>query len=209
MSTEALPEVSSDVASPPERSRRKLYRVTVDQYLKMIEAGVFDRRGNVELLGGVLVATMIKKPPHNFGVASLSELLRRFIPLEWLIREEKSLVLSTQSRPEPDILIARGPHTLYRGRDPEAREAAIVVEVASSTYFEDRGQKWRLYAEAKIPSYWIVNIPQRRIEVYTEPTGLGKAAAYQQSTIYDEAAEVPVVIDGQERGRLVVRDVLA
>jgi hypothetical protein len=61
----------------------------------------------------------------------------------------------------------------------------------------------------KITVYWIVNLPLRQIEVYTEPTGRAKSAAYQVSKVYSEDDEIPIIIAGRELGRLKVRDVLS
>ena len=88
------------------------------------------------------------------------------------------------------------------------RDIAIVAEVADSSYAKDRGKKWRKYAAAKLAIYWIVNLPARRIEVYTAPSGRGKSAGYRDVSIYGEDDEVPVVIEGRELGRIKVRDVL-
>jgi Uma2 family endonuclease len=83
-----------------------------------------------------------------------------------------------------------------------------VVEVAQSTYNFDRGEKWRAYAAARIPVYWIVNLDKSRIEIYRDPAGRGKTASYRQTEIFEADAEVPVVIDGQAVGRVVVKEIL-
>jgi hypothetical protein len=56
--------------------------------------------------------------------------------------------------------------------------------------------------------YWIVNIPERRVEVYSSPTGRGKAARYRECAIYGADQEVPVIVDGQELGRIKVSDIV-
>jgi hypothetical protein len=84
----------------------------------------------------------------------------------------------------------------------------LVVEVAESTYSYDRGEKWRAYAAARIPIYWVVNLDESRIEVYTDPIGRGKKASYRQSAIFGADAEVSVVIDGRDVGRIVVKEIL-
>ena len=65
-----------------------------------------------------------------------------------------------------------------------------------------------MYATARIPIYWIVNLEKAQVEVYSDPAGRGKSAAYRQAVVYGIDAEVPVVIDGDEVGRVVVKDVL-
>src|SRR5205823_2544334 len=126
----------------------------------------------------------------------------------WILQEEKSLALGHWWQPEPDIAVMRGRWDDYRGRMPRGKDLAMVIEVADVSYPNDRGVKWRRYAAAGIPIYWIVNLPARQIEVYTDPTGRGMVGKYRDCTTYGPDAEVPVVIDGREVGRIAVRDVL-
>jgi hypothetical protein len=44
------------------------YRLTVGQFVKMIDAGVFHNDDRVELLGGILVDKMVKNDPHEFAI---------------------------------------------------------------------------------------------------------------------------------------------
>src|SRR5207249_4276887 len=66
----------------------------------------------------------------------------------------------------------------------------------------DRGRKKRLYAAAKIPVYWIVNLVDRQVEVYTQPSGPCDNPDYLQCHIYGINDEVPLVLDGREVGRI-------
>jgi len=83
-----------------------------------------------------------------------------------------------------------------------------VVEVADASLNRDRTIKKRLYAAAGIAVYWIVNLVDSQVEVYTDPTGPGQQPDYRQRRDFDRAATVPVVIEGKEVGRLAVRDLL-
>jgi Uma2 family endonuclease len=198
--------------TPPEKgtTRNGLvpYRLTVRQFLAIIEAGVFPEGRRVELIRGRLVERMTTHTPHNFAVGSLAEMLRRLVAPGWIVREEKSLVVGRDSRPEPDILVARGPSDRYRARDPEAQDVALVVEVSDSTYIKDRGPMWRLYAGAGIPFYGIVNIGQRQVEVFTGPSGQGLSAEYSGAEVFGLDAEIPVVIEGNEAGKVACKDIL-
>ncbi len=72
---------------------------------------------------------------------------------------------------------------------------------------EDRTTKLELYAGAKIAVYWIVNLVDRRVEVYTQPRG-GKNPTYKQQTNYGPDDEVPVVVGGKQIGRIPVKELL-
>jgi hypothetical protein len=174
----------------------------------MIVSGVFPPDARVELLDGILVEHMTKFAPHNFTVHRLSVLLGASLPAAWFLREEKSLVLGRFWRPEPDVAVILAPDDRYRLRDPKASDVGLLAEVSESTYAYDRGEKWRAYAAARIRVYWIVNLPDRQIEVYTNPVGRGKSASYREAATFGPEDEVPVVIDGQEVGRLAVREIL-
>ena len=71
--------------------------------------------------------------------------------------------------PEPDIAIIRGTNDDYKHRTPEPADVALLVEVSETTLRSDRGEKWTAYAKGGIPVYWIVNLVDRQVEVYTEP----------------------------------------
>jgi Uma2 family endonuclease len=180
----------------------------VEQFQKMIEVGVFADRARVELLGGLLVRKMTKNDPHDFTVGQLGAFLNRLLEPAWVAREEKSVVLGKTWRPEPDVAVVRGPRERYRSAAPGIGDPGLLIEVADVTDAKDRGVKWRRYASVGIGHYWIVNLGQKRIEVYSRPEGRGKTAAFKDVAYYGAGEEVPVILDGRERGRIPVRDIL-
>ena len=196
------------ISAPAGDQRGTPYHLSVRQYHQMIQAGLFDQRGRVELLGGILVATMTKGTYHDYTLRSLCLQLRLLLPADKLLREDKSLQLGPRSRPESDVAIVVGPPTRYRHQDPTARETSLIVEVAESSYPDDRGRKWQRYAAAKIPVYWIVNLRKQQVEVYRDPVGIKAVAVYQTAEIYGEDARVPVVINEAEVGQILVREIL-
>jgi Uma2 family endonuclease len=84
----------------------------------------------------------------------------------------------------------------------------LIVEVADSSLRRDRVFKKRLYAAAGILVYWVVNLPEARIEVYTDPSGPIERPDYHQRRDYGQSDTVPVLIDGVEVGRLPVHELL-
>ncbi len=196
-------------APPAIVSGTALYRLTVRQFEKMIDSGVFHNHDHVELLGGLLVDKMVKKDPHNFAIDMLGAILNEDLPPEWIARQEKSVVLGRFWRPEPDIAVASGPRERYRSKAPRRGDLALLVEVADTSYTTDRGVKWRKYAAAGVATYWIVNLVSRQIEVYTAPGGRGRSAGYRNCVVYGADEEVPVAIEGREFGRVRVSEVLA
>ena len=186
---------------------RRIYRLSVRQYLKGIDVGALvDTR--LELLSGILVRQMGKSTRDNYPLIALPAALRAIVPASWLVLNNVSLQLGRRSRSEPDLILVPGPVVRYKSHDPHARETALVVELAGASYKLNRGFKWRRYAAAKIPVYWIINLNTNQVEVFRDPTGAGSKAAYGRTEFYRIGAVVPVIIAGVEVGGVAVQDVL-
>jgi Uma2 family endonuclease len=173
-----------------------VYRLSVDRYHKMIQAGVFTEDDRLELLDGWLVPTMTKNPPHRAATRLLLTALERAIPAGWYADSQSPITLPT-SEPEPDLVVVRGETRQYLDRHPGSMEVGLVVEISHSTLSEDRTFKKRLYARAGIPACWIVNLIARRVEVYTNPAGSAEQADYQSRQDYLPADSVPLVLEGR------------
>jgi hypothetical protein len=83
-----------------------------------------------------------------------------------------------------------------------------VVEVSEGTLARDRGIKKRIYARARISVYWIVNLVDHQIEVYTDPTGPAKRPTYRGEQVYKPGDSIPLVLDGKEIATIDVNDIL-
>jgi Uma2 family endonuclease len=200
-------EATSSQVAPVVVLPGPIYRLSVSQYLQMVDAGILTEDDRVELLEGVLVTKMGKKPPHVWAAGQSYDALLHLVPVGWCVFKEDPLVLD-ESTPEPDGMVVRGSRDDYKELLPRAADAALVVEVADSTLQRDREEKKRIYARAGIPVYWIINLVGLRIEVYADPTGPDALPDYRMRRDYGPDDEVPVVIEGREVGRLAVRDLL-
>jgi hypothetical protein len=185
----------------------RIYRFSVDQFTEMGRVGILTDHDRVELLRGQVVIKMVKKPPHILAGRRTFDALRGAVGPGWLVAKEDAIA-TLDSVAEPDCTVIRGVAEDYRDRWAGPADVALVVEVAYSTVREDQTVMKVIYAEAAIPIYWIVNIPARRLEVYTDPTGPGDSPDYRQRRDYGPDEDVPLVLDGREVGRIVVRDVL-
>jgi Uma2 family endonuclease len=157
-----------------------------DLYERIAEHGLLGPKDKVVLLDGLLVNQMTKGPRHNSAVLRGQEALRVAIPAGWHVRPEQSVDLrggpEGDSAPEPDLAVIFGDFERYDERLPIGLEIGLVVEVASSldALRLDRAGLPR-YAHAGIPFVWIVNIPDRSIEVYSDPSGPVADARYRKS----------------------------
>jgi Uma2 family endonuclease len=185
----------------------RLYRLSAEQFEGMIEAGLISENDDLELLGGILYK-MVKKEDHNFTVGQTAESLRRILPDHFHVREEKPLRHGKRSLPEPDVVVVSGRSSDYRRQPPSTSEVSLIAEVCHHTRKADYEQKYRKYAAARVPVYWIVDLQLRRVEVFTRPTGRGAAALYAENTTFLEDSEVPVTILGRQIGQIAVAALL-
>jgi Uma2 family endonuclease len=193
-------------------STERSYRFDVRQFHRMMAAGVFKDQ-KVELVAGKIYA-MTDLPPHSFAVGRfLRALLLMLAGDQWTIRQEQPVLIGRFWAPKPDISVLRGSDTNYATRHPRPRDVALLVEVSDTTYHRDRGQKWRRYAAARIPTYIIVRLkgPDTIVEVWTGPIGRGLTARYTGVIRYSAGAgeSVPIEIDGHEHGQIAVLDLVA
>src|SRR5713101_8748362 len=201
---ETVPQPMTDDAGVPPES---LYRLTVEQYHALAREGILTDDDPVELLEGLLVCKMTKYRPHTLATGLLRDALREIVAPGCYVDAQEP-VTTSDSEPEPDLLVVRGTRRDYTDRQPGPDEVVMVVEVADTTLRRDRGVKKRIYAAAGLPLYWIVNLKERQIEVYAGPTGPAQRPTYAQRRDYRPEETIPVVIDNAEVGRILVKDVL-
>ena len=185
------------------------YRLSVGEYHAMIRAGILTPEDRVELLDGYLVAKMPQNPPHSSTVGRLTEDLARLVPAGWRLRIQLPVTLTVgENEPEPDAALVRGDRRAFDARNPAPTDFGVVFEVADSSLVFDRRAKAILYASSGLPIYWIVNIPDAQVEVYTDPDPAALPPAYQTRTDYRAGQGVPVVLEGQVVGTVAASDLL-
>lgn len=195
-----------DIGEPLFEQRE---RITVAQYHRMIELGIYDSDSRVELIEGVIVAKMGKNEPHMTSTDMVQIVLTSFLPPGFFLTMGNPLtIVERDSEPEPDAQIFRGHPRDYRGRRRTQRDAALVVEVSDSSYRMDRYRKWVTYAGAGVRIYWIVDVNRNRLEVHTDPTGSGPEARYATTQVLGPDDEVGLILDDREVARFAVREIL-
>lgn len=182
-------------------------RFTVDEYHRMIDAGILDEDDNVELLEGHVVLKMPRNPSHDGTIQIVAKQFSRSLPSGWEVRVRSAITLP-DSEPEPDVTLASGDERTYLINHPRPADLGFVVEVANTTLAGDRADKGRMYARANIPTYWIVNLIDRQIEVYTQPSGPTATPAYAQRQDYGPGATVPLSLGGVVVATVPVVDLL-
>lgn len=158
--------------------RTQIMPLTVEQYHELIAAGQLAEGEPYELLCGLLVRkdrsaagkdAMTVSHEHALAVTLLTGLDARLKRLGCHIRIQQPVTLPPYDEPEPDAVVVKGAATACAGRHPGPKDIACVFEVADSSLRRDRTVKLRIYADSGIGQYVILNLPDRLIEVYTEP----------------------------------------
>jgi len=185
------------VASPFLDVLERQRRFTVDEYHRMIEAGILGEDEHVQLLSGTVVAMTPQGRPHARVVQRLTRLFVRAVGDDLEVLTQLPLTLLDESEPEPDLAVVRAEDAQSGEHHP--RTAVLVIEVAGDSLRLDRQSKAVLYARAGIPEYWIANLAEATVEVHREPDPA--AGSYRAKTIVRSgetlaAATVPgVTID--------------
>lgn len=182
-------------------------RFSVPEYHKLIEIGVLTEDDNLELLEGYLVHKTGRNPPHDVALQLTSESLAAALPTGWCLRVQSAITLP-ESEPEPDIAVVRGGARTYASKHPGPGDIGTLIEVSDTTLDADRIDKGRIYAKANVGCYWIVNLINRQIEVYRQPSGPAASPAFAQQATYRAGDAVPLVLDGVTVASIAVDDIL-
>jgi Uma2 family endonuclease len=151
---------------------------TVDEYHRMVKAGILREDDRVELIEGEIVEMAPVGDPHVGCVIELTGAFTKQLADRAKVSVQSPVRLSPRSEPEPDLAVLRlGPEP-YR-RAPRAEDVLLVIEVSDMTLAYDRGIKLRLYAAAGIPEVWIWNLKRRRVLIFRDPID----GAYRETMI--------------------------
>jgi Uma2 family endonuclease len=190
-------------ASPP----LPVHRFTVDQYHTMIQTEILGEEDPVELLEGWVITKMSRGPRHDAVLALALRVVGANLPANWHLRGQ-SAVTTEQSEPEPDVAVVRGDIRDYMNRHPGPGDTALGIEVADSSLSHDRNFKGPIYAKSGLPVYWVINLRDAQIEIYSDPSVNDPQPRYRQCQIYRKGDSVPLVLDGQVVAMIPVRDLL-
>jgi Uma2 family endonuclease len=202
-----MDHVDPPPADGPFPEWRWLRRFSTGEYQRMIELGILRPEERLERLDGYLVCKM---PQNNLHRAAVSRIHTRLLPRlsgGWFAFVHCPVSLGLAD-PEPDGIVVRGRETDYDARTPVATDFGIVIEVSDSSLVLDRRSKGQLYARHGIPVFWLVNLEDGRVEVYTNPDPAATPPAYLTRTDYRPGQDVPVVLDGAAVAHVPAADLL-
>ena len=164
-----------------------LRKLTTQEILSMLEAGILSPDEPVELLDGRLVTVSPQGSVHFSSTVKIQKLLWDIYDRVGFAAAHSTIDAGPHSLPEPDVAIVRGDSEDYEGHLPCGQDLILVVEVVHTTHRESRA-KAPIYAGAGVPVLWLVDIPKRRVEVYSG--GATAAGDYATMTIVDEVDQL-------------------
>ncbi len=160
---------------------------SLQDYHQMIDTGLLDDR-KVELLRGEIVEMAPEGVFHSSYCRETSKYLRQLLGDRAEVSEAHPITLPNNSEPEPDLAIVKISPTLYRDRHPQVPDIFWLIEIANSTLVKDLGIKKEIYADAGIPEYWVMNLPESVLVVFRDLTTSG----YQSETKFNSGTIAPL-----------------
>ena len=193
----------SAVADVPQEDLLRPRRWTTAEYYALSDAGFFDEE-RVELLDGEIWTLPAHGTPHFSAVRRAVAFLAEVFETGFDFRQQAPMTLEDGTEPEPDVLVVTGSWEDYEGHHPVPSEVRLLIEVSDATLRKDRGEKLRTYARAGIADYWIVNLVNRRLEVYRDPASIDDSYGYKSvMTLFDGDTLAPLSAPG---GTVAVAD---
>lgn len=145
------------------------HRVTVSDYYKMAEAGIFGEDDHVELIDGEIVDMAPIGSRHGGTVKLLTQYFSAAAGKQAIVSVQDPLHLDDRSEPEPDLMLLKPRADFYAAAHPEATDVLLLIEVGETTARFDREVKLPLYARHGVAEVWLINLDTRQIEICRSP----------------------------------------
>ncbi len=162
-------EVQNTLYDRSAMSVPMLKRFTIEEYHRLTELGFFQEDDRIELIRGQLIYMAAKGTPHSVCSTRLNRQLTKLLGDQATLRGQEPITLSNNGEPEPDFAIVRNQADDYLSAHPSPEEVLLIIEISDSSLTYDQGTKLKLYAEEDIQDYWIFNLIDCVLEMYSEP----------------------------------------
>lgn len=155
-------------AQPPPEVR-DLYRFTVEDYHQLISAGNLTRTDRIELINGELTIMPPIGPEHSSHTRLITNTLPQKLPPATMLQMNEPITIPRHSEPQPDAAVVKSRPDHYRHSHPQPKDVLLVIKVADTSASFDANVKSRLYGKAGIPEFWLVDVKERSLRVFTDP----------------------------------------
>ena len=150
---------------------RRLF--TVEEYHRMGETGILKPGDRVELIRGEIIEMSPIGRRHVAFVNNFTQLLVMRLAGRAIVSVQNPVVTAGDSEPQPDLAVLRCRTVPYKDAEITAADVLLLIEVAETSLRYDRTVKLRLYAEAGVPEYWVVDCDAESVEIHRAPTADG------------------------------------
>jgi len=161
--------------------------LTVEEYHKMGEVGIFAPDERVELIEGVIHKMAPIGATHSWIVDQVTEIFSDLFRGRFTITIQNPIILADDSEPQPDVAIVKRRSIGERPQTPSAEDVYLLVEVSTTTLAYDRTVKVPMYARAGIPEVWVIDTTASLIEQYLSP----QDGAYQVLNVWRKGNTIP------------------
>ncbi len=163
---------------------------TVEECYRLQDSGLLE--GRYELIHGEIYSKMGQKPLHALSLSSLVLCLESIFTMR-RIRVQAPIALPNPhgrySEPEPDVAVTKEDLFTYTQQHPLPQDLLLVAEVSDASLRFDRRTKAPLYAQSGVTEYWLLDVTNRKLFVYREPSAEG----YRQTILYTEEDTVSLL----------------
>jgi Uma2 family endonuclease len=147
--------------------KRRLF--TVQDCYRMADAGILLPDERVELIRGEILQMSPIGTRHGAAVDRATRVLVRLAGDGAIVRVQGTVELDQFCAPQPDVAILRPKDDFYVGKHPAGADIFLIIEVADSSLEYDTTTKLALYAILGVQEYWVVDLVNDRLLVYSEP----------------------------------------
>jgi len=147
--------------------------ITVAEYDRMIEAGIYTENDRLELLNGEIIELMPKGTKHTSANSRIIRLFVRLFDEKVIVRSQDPIRLDDFSEPEPDVVLANWDEKEYAENHPTPENILLVMEISDTTLVYDREDKARAYSRNGIQQYLLLNLQNQTLEDYRQPSADG------------------------------------
>jgi len=155
---------------------------TADEYQRLADVGILGEDDRVELIEGRIVRMAAKNIKHAMATKRANRYFTRLLGDRVVVCVQDPILLNDYSEPEPDIVLAAPPEDRYFDHHPSPKEIYLVLEIADSSLPFDRDVKCPLFAYNKVVQFCLLNLQNRELEDYRQPSRNG----YRSKQTYSE-----------------------
>ncbi len=156
------------MGAPLTISRRTL---TVEQFHKMADAGVFQGTDRIELIEGEMFEMAPIGHAHAYRVNQVGSLLGRAVGDQAIVWNQNPIALPPNNELQPDLVLLEPKREKFKNQLPTASDVLLIVEVADTSLTYDRDVKTPIYAANQIREVWVMDIRQELLLVFRNPIG--------------------------------------